>query len=160
MRHTCSHGLADGLLKAAFTELLPAPTQGHRYLSGQPALPPGGLDESGERLRGRRMLWINFDERQTLAESRGVARQRGRDGRTCGRLPEQPIPGDARWEGSKLFIHQRELAEGRQRKVDLAPPEEVAISDGEPHGLTREELLGHVLGWRRPSNQGGHERGT
>jgi hypothetical protein len=91
------------------------------------------------------MLWIKLDERKTLAESGSVARQRGRDGRARGRLPEQPITGGSLWEGHKLFIHQSELAEGRQRKVDLAPSKEMAISNGEPDGLTREELLGHAL---------------
>lgn len=106
------------------------------------------------------MLWIRSDERETLAESGGVAGQRGRDGRTRGRLPEQPIPGGSLWEGRKLVIHEGEFAEGRERKVDPAPPEEMAISDGEPDGLPREELLGHALGRRRPSNRGGHESGT
>jgi hypothetical protein len=49
-------------------------------------------------------------------------------------------------EGHKLVIHQGELAEGRERKVDPTPPEEMAITDGEPDGLTREELSGHPLG--------------
>jgi hypothetical protein len=65
-------------------------------------------------------------------------------------------PGGTHWEGHKPFIHQSEFAEMRQRKVDLTPSKEMAISDGEPDEPTREELLGHALGWRRPSNRGGH----